>query len=135
MHARNIPDRPRWIAMPDLVPNLTSCVSVPVLYNGDVFKYEDIEKMKERTKASSVMIGRGALWNPSVFSPIRVNVFEITVEYVNLCIFYKHKFGFTKYVIQEMLKEGFSKCKPFPNIAQSKTHEDLLLVFFRYFLS
>ncbi len=45
-------------------------VSVPVIGNGDIFTPEDAKNMYERTGVDLVMIGRGALGRPWLFSQI-----------------------------------------------------------------
>ncbi len=44
-------------------------VSIPVIGNGDILQYSDGLDMMEKTNCDGVMIGRGALGNPWVFSP------------------------------------------------------------------
>lgn len=45
-------------------------VSIPVIANGGIFTKEDADVMIERTGADGVMIARGALENPLIFSEI-----------------------------------------------------------------
>lgn len=52
----------------DIIKAVKKSVSVPVIGNGDVFQFEDIEKMMSFTGCDAVMIARGALGNPFVFS-------------------------------------------------------------------
>ena len=47
---------------------LKQVVSVPVIGNGDVRRPKDIDAMKEHTGCDAVMIGRGAVGNPWIFS-------------------------------------------------------------------
>ena len=41
--------------------------SLPVILNGDVFSPEDVPRALAATGADSLMLARGALWNPSLF--------------------------------------------------------------------
>ncbi len=45
-------------------------LSVPVVYNGDVFTAEDFEEL-DKSRASAVMIGRGAVRDPGIFRRIK----------------------------------------------------------------
>lgn len=55
-----------WAAIAQVV----EAVDIPVLGNGDVRTPEDFSRMLERTGCYGVMIGRGALGNPWLFSRI-----------------------------------------------------------------
>ncbi len=50
------------------IAEVKSLVKIPVLGNGDVRRVEDIQRMKDVTGCDAVMIGRGAIANPWVFS-------------------------------------------------------------------
>lgn len=55
----------------DIIAAVKEAVDVPVIANGDVNSVEAAVEMYERTKCDLVMIGRGALGNPWLFSAIR----------------------------------------------------------------
>ncbi len=50
------------------IAEVKKLVSIPVIANGDINSAEDIQKCLEITGADGVMIGRGALGNPWIFS-------------------------------------------------------------------
>lgn len=74
-----------------------------VIVNGDVFTYEDIARIRERTGAHSVMIARGAQWNPSVFRKDGpVPVWDVMSEYLQLCQTVGNTFANSKYTLMQM---------------------------------
>jgi tRNA-dihydrouridine synthase B len=54
----------------DAIAEVKQNVSIPVIGNGDVRTVADIERLKNHTHCDGVMIGRGAIQNPWIFSRI-----------------------------------------------------------------
>lgn len=54
-----------------VIGQVKDALSIPVIGNGDITTAEDARKMLEQTDCDSVMIGRGALGNPWLFSDIK----------------------------------------------------------------
>lgn len=54
----------------DRIREVKQAVSIPVIGNGDVFCAQDAARMLEYTNCDLVMVGRGALGNPWIFSQI-----------------------------------------------------------------
>jgi nifR3 family TIM-barrel protein len=52
----------------DAIAEIKQAISIPVIGNGDVRTVADIEQMKAFTCCDGVMIGRGAVGNPWIFS-------------------------------------------------------------------
>lgn len=55
----------------DYIKMVKSAVKIPVIANGDIFTGKDAERILDHTGADSLMVGRGALGNPFIFSEIR----------------------------------------------------------------
>jgi tRNA-dihydrouridine synthase B len=52
----------------DAIAEIRQAVSIPVIANGDVRGAADIDRLKTHTGCQAVMIGRGAIGNPWIFS-------------------------------------------------------------------
>ncbi|KAJ8441043.1 hypothetical protein Cgig2_020334 [Carnegiea gigantea] len=104
VHGRRVPDRPRDPAKWNEIADVVAALSIPVIANGDVFDYEDIQRIKEATGATSVMVARGALWNVSVFSSHGKLPWEdVKREYVRKSILWDNDVKSTKHTLKEMI--------------------------------
>ncbi|MFT5196593.1 MAG: tRNA-dihydrouridine synthase B [Cellvibrionaceae bacterium] len=147
IHGRTKEQKYNGTADWDAIAELKQALSVPVVGNGDVFEVEDIDRMKAYTGCDAVMVGRGAIGNPWIFSrmqradltyrellrTIRIHVAEMVNYHGNpagLIQFRKH---FKKYIqnvtvleaslpsfMQAMTPEAFEAC-----LAQSESDLDL----------
>ena len=63
----------------DIIRSVKQAVSIPVIGNGDVTDEQSAAIMLEKTGCDAVMIGRGALGNPWVFSQINAYLDECRV--------------------------------------------------------
>ncbi|MGY8643698.1 MAG: tRNA dihydrouridine synthase DusB [Verrucomicrobiales bacterium] len=70
----------------DVIDECAQTVSIPVIGNGDISTGEDVEKRKNNTAVSGVMIGRAAMQHPWVFKEAKhyletgTHLPEVTVE-------------------------------------------------------
>ncbi|KAG0171070.1 tRNA-dihydrouridine(20) synthase [NAD(P)+]-like [Apophysomyces sp. BC1034] len=129
VHCRTRDQRPtqkaNWEALKDIVQTVKT---IPVVVNGDVFTYEDIARVKEFTGASSVMIARGALCNPSIFSKEGFLPVEETVKsYIKKCIDVNNGYGNTKYVLLSINGNDskFTKSDRFYTLQKTKSIQAL----------
>jgi len=70
VHPRTAPQGFGGKANWSLIKSLKRAVSIPVIGNGDVVLAEDALKMTATTGCDAVMIGRGAIGNPWIFSQV-----------------------------------------------------------------
>ncbi|KAH7848124.1 hypothetical protein Vadar_034056 [Vaccinium darrowii] len=127
VHGRRVADRPRDPAKWSEIADVVAALSIPVIANGDVFEYEDIQRIQVATGATSVMIARGALWNASIFSPKgKVPWEQVKREYVRKSILWDNDVKSTKHTLKEMIMH-FS-CLELPEgkaVTKSETLGDL----------
>jgi len=92
VHARtreqSYKERAEWNAIADV----KNAVNIPVIGNGDVFNQNEIISMLSETGCDGVMVGRGALGNPWIFSDrkktelSRKEIMDIVIEHWTLMI-------------------------------------------------
>ena len=71
----------------DIIKKVKESVSIPVIGNGDVIDVDSYNKMMDYTGVDGVMIGRGSIGNPFIFSEILSNNQEKNyIEVINLHI-------------------------------------------------
>lgn len=97
----------------DYIAEVVRAVDIPVIANGDVYDKEDYEEMKTHTGAAGVMIARGALGNPQIFSeitgtPVKYDkVKDIVLEHIRIL----SSFHSETYVVNNMKKHVAYYCK------------------------
>ena len=63
----------------DIIAKVKNALDIPVIANGDITDEQTAAIMLEKTNADAIMIGRGALGNPWVFSRINAYLSECRV--------------------------------------------------------
>ncbi|NXN08832.1 DUS2L synthase, partial [Indicator maculatus] len=103
-------ERPQHPVHCDVIKAISEVVSIPVIANGGshdfIKEYTDIETFQKATAASSVMIARAAMWNPSIFRkegffPLK----EVMQDYIKYAVRYDNHYTNTKYCLCQMLRE------------------------------
>ncbi|KUF80559.1 tRNA-dihydrouridine(20) synthase [Phytophthora nicotianae] len=115
VHMRQIHERPHDKASWDRLAPVVSALSVPVLANGDVFTHDDIDKLRKISGASSFLVARGALANPSIFRKEgRLPIDEVVREYLKAAAETDNVFQNTKYNVMRMipssLEDAYASC-------------------------
>ena len=70
VHARTRDQMYHPPIFPEVIKDVKDKVSVPVYGNGDILTREDADRMQDLTGCDGVLIGRGALGNPFLFSAL-----------------------------------------------------------------
>jgi tRNA-dihydrouridine synthase 2 len=128
VHARHIPDRSSYAAAIDELASTIRAanLSIPIIHNADIFRFEEIEQMKKTTGAQSVMIARGAQWNASVFrreGPLPV--YDIMQRYLDLAVKYDNHPKNTKYALVKMIECQGVKGIVYDSMNRAKTNAEL----------
>ena len=113
IHGRTKEQRYSGNADWDAVAEVKQIVSIPVIGSGDVRTVADIQRMKQHTNCDAVMIGRGAIANPWIFSgldreQVSPELLQKTIhEHLHKSVqFYGEEDGqrlFRKYAVQYLL--------------------------------
>ncbi|KAL4166826.1 hypothetical protein KRP22_014078 [Phytophthora ramorum] len=104
VHMRQIHERPHDKASWEKLAPVVSALSVPVLANGDVFLHEDIDKLRKISGASSFLIARGALTNPSIFRKEgRLPIDQVVRDYLQAAAEVDNVYQNTKYNVMRMI--------------------------------
>ena len=119
IHARTKEQRYAGEANWEAIAEVKSLVKIPVIGNGDVKKVADIARMRQVTGCDAVMIGRGAIANPWIFS--RLDRDQVPPEAVQEVVrthlarniqFYGEADGrrlFRKHAVQYLLMQSLSR--------------------------
>ncbi|CAG2162273.1 unnamed protein product [Oppiella nova] len=108
VHGRTQSERPKDPNRNDYIRAIAAAVDIPVIGNGgsdEIQTYADIERFRQRTGCSSVMIARSAQKNCSIFADREglLAMDDVIRQYLELCVDYDNHVMNTKYVIQQML--------------------------------
>ncbi|RUP48117.1 hypothetical protein BC936DRAFT_144944 [Jimgerdemannia flammicorona] len=121
-------ERAQWEILSDIVEAVRT---IPIIANGDVWCFDDIDKVKKLTNVSSVMIARGAQTNPSVF---RMEGFlryeEVVSAYLKKCVDTDNPYQNAKYTLLEMYTESkHTKAPEYKLMSQAKSLRELCSIF------
>ncbi|KAJ6666070.1 hypothetical protein lerEdw1_000974 [Lerista edwardsae] len=110
VHGRKKEERPQHPVHCDVIKAISEAVSIPVIANGGshdfIKEYSDMGVFQRATGASSVMVARAAMWNPSIFrkeGPLPLK--EVMQEYIKYAVRYDNHYTNTKYCLCQMLRE------------------------------
>jgi tRNA-dihydrouridine synthase 2 len=129
VHCRTKEERPKDRAHWDQLSKIRDVVTtIPVIANGDVFQPEDMDKLRREYGITSFMMARGALWNPSIFSPSgMVDQKQVALAYIQKALDVDNLFQNTKYTLMQMYES--TKSTEYQHLQKSKNHADICAAF------
>uniref|UniRef100_UPI0029537F3F tRNA-dihydrouridine(20) synthase [NAD(P)+]-like n=1 Tax=Panthera onca TaxID=9690 RepID=UPI0029537F3F len=103
-------ERPQHPVSCEAIRAIAETLSIPVIANGGshdhIQEYLDIEDFRQATAASSVMVARAAMWNPSIFLKEGLRPLEeVMQKYIRYAVQYENHYTNTKYCLCQMLRE------------------------------
>ncbi|XP_060041227.1 tRNA-dihydrouridine(20) synthase [NAD(P)+]-like isoform X2 [Erinaceus europaeus] len=110
VHGRKREERPQHPVNCESIKAISEALSIPVIANGGshdhIQEYLDIEDFRQITAASSVMVARAAMWNPSIFLKEGLRPLEeVMQKYIQYAVQYDNHYTNTKYCLCQMLRE------------------------------
>ncbi|KAG1767964.1 FMN-linked oxidoreductase [Suillus occidentalis] len=87
LHARHVSAKRRRQGAADLdvVRNLKTALRIPVVSNGNVRTWEDVQRNKDETQADGIMVGESLLGNPCIFANVIPDPIRVSLEYLEIC--------------------------------------------------
>jgi tRNA-dihydrouridine synthase 2 len=131
VHARYVPQRPRVKAHLDVLGEISHSVDIPIIANGDCFAYQDIDRIKQLTKCDSVMIARGAIWNPAIFASDPVvqekwsNPHYVALKMLDQFEQVRHLFTSAKYIICRTYGDSSKDGAFLTSLSRSSSYEEM----------
>ncbi|KAJ2335669.1 tRNA-dihydrouridine synthase 2 [Coemansia sp. RSA 2681] len=125
VHCRTRDMRPQekamWSRLKDVVSELPD---LPIILNGDIFEFADVQRAREETGASSVMTARGAAANPSIFrSESMLPAMDAAQEYTKFAVRTSNNFINTKYTLVQMYPD--TKTEQFCLLRSTRSYKDM----------
>ncbi|KAK7505824.1 hypothetical protein BaRGS_00003095 [Batillaria attramentaria] len=128
VHGRTQDERPQHKNRNHIIKAVAEAVSIPVIANGgskEILQFEDIEKFRANTGASSVMIARAAEWNCSIFRREgQLPLYDVVKAYIRYAFQYDNNEINSKYCILQMMHESMDMPEGQGTLSV-KTHEDI----------
>lgn len=90
----------------DIIRRIKEELSIPVIANGNIREYSDVQKSLDATKADGVMSAETILCNPALFSGKIVHPCDLSHEFMDLCeTKYPTNFKYIRTHLLQILKE------------------------------
>uniref|UniRef100_A0A7J7SB13 tRNA-dihydrouridine(20) synthase [NAD(P)+]-like n=1 Tax=Myotis myotis TaxID=51298 RepID=A0A7J7SB13_MYOMY len=122
VHGRKREERPQHPVSCETIKAIAETLSIPVIANGGshdhIQDYLDIEDFRQATAASSVMVARAAMWNPSIFLKEGLRPLEeVMQKYIRYAVQYDNHYTNTKHCLCQMLREQLESPQKIPPVS------------------
>jgi len=108
----------------EAIRRIKAALKIPVVSNGGLQQFGDIERCLALTKADAVMSADAMLWNPTFFANLIGDPCDMIIEYINI---YRHHQERTRKVVNshvfEILRSTFDLCPEYRR--RYNLHQDL----------
>jgi len=98
----------------EIIHKIKETLCIPVIANGSVDRYVDIERCQSTSHADGVMAAQGLLRNPALFSGLRLPEVQLAAEYLDLVEQYPVRISSVRAHLFKMLQ---STLVTFPDLA------------------
>jgi len=87
VHGRTKEQKGHQLGLADfsVMRRIKEAVSIPVIANGNIRDFDDVQKSLDATKADGVMSAESILCNPALFSGTTVHPCDLSHEFMDLC--------------------------------------------------
>ncbi|KAL1131117.1 hypothetical protein AAG570_012354 [Ranatra chinensis] len=110
VHGRTLKQRKEPVDY-DAIRHIAQSVQIPVIANGDVKSYLDVDKIIKLTECKGVMCARSILQNPALYACERVTPTCCVQEWVNICVRSQTPFQCFHHHLVFMLEKVLPKAK------------------------
>ncbi|XP_053667688.1 tRNA-dihydrouridine(20a/20b) synthase [NAD(P)+]-like [Anopheles marshallii] len=85
VHGRTAAEMTKVPVHREALQEIKQSLTIPMVANGDIFTLDDAEQMYSQTKCDGVMVARGILSNPALFSGHKSTPVECVKRWLNIC--------------------------------------------------